>query len=71
MKVAKSELSIKIFLEIYRYNINWKTQSTYFLKYVRSCVATMLTNPELPRIILLPGLHSHPKESEQIKYGKN
>ena len=30
----------------------------------------MLTNPEIIQVIRLPGLHSHPEESEQIEYEK-
>ena len=70
LKVAKSKRGINITFENYRYIINRKTQTTYYLKCVRSCGATMLTNPEITQVIRPRGLHSHPEESEQIEYEK-
>ena len=70
LKVAKSKRGINIIFENYRYKINRKTRTTYYLKCVRSCGATMLTNPEITQVIRPPGLHSQPEESEQIEYEK-
>ena len=68
LKVAKSKRGINIiFYKNYRFKINRKTQTTYYLKCVRSCGATMLTIPEITQVIRPPGLHSHPEESEQIE----
>ena len=70
LKVAKLKRGINIIFENYRYKINRKTQTTHYLKCVRSCGATMLTNHEITQVIRPPGLHSHPEESEQIEYEK-
>ena len=47
LKVAISKRGINIFFENYRYKLNRETQTTYYLKCVRSCGPTMLTNPEI------------------------
>ena len=71
LKVPKSKRGINIIFENYRYTINRKTQTTYYLKCVRSCGATKkLTNPEITQVIRPPGLHCHPEKSEQIEYEK-
>ena len=70
LKFAKSKRGSNRILENYRYKINRKTQTTYYLKCVRSCGATMLNKPEITQVIRPPGLHSHPEESEQIEYEK-
>ena len=54
LKVAKSKRGINIIFENYRQKINRKTQTTCYLKCVRSCGATMLTNPEITQVIRPP-----------------
>ena len=51
LKVAKSKRGINIIFENYRYKINKKTQTTYYLSCVKSCVARMSTNPEITQVI--------------------
>ena len=54
LKVAKLKQGINIIIEIYRYKINTKIQTTYYLKCVRNCRATMLLNPEKIRVLRPP-----------------
>ena len=46
LKVAKTKRGIKKNFKNCRYEINSRTPTTYYFKCVRSCEATMLTDPE-------------------------